>query len=62
MLRAPGISLALSCRSCLYRAVADLKALCKNGRGDTPIIEMLWRCSQCGSRRVSAVVVGESKP
>lgn len=50
--------LALSCRSRLRQSIADLEALCRKGKGDVPLIRLRWRCSNCGSRRVSAVVSG----
>jgi ribosomal protein L44E len=62
MLRTRSISLSLSCRSCLHRATADLTALVRDGRGDVPLIQLRWRCSECGSRRVSAVVLGYGRP
>ena len=38
------------CKSCHHQDVADLEALIAAGRGDTPLINLRWRCGRCGSR------------
>jgi hypothetical protein len=36
---------------CRHQAEADLQALLESGRGDVPLTEVLFRCSNCGSDR-----------
>lgn len=63
MLAADCADVSLFCHSCLHRTMADLDALVRRGRGDTPLIRLHWKCSRCGSTKyVSAVVVGRHKP
>ena len=38
------------CRSCRHQADADLQAIVESGRGDVPLVELRFRCSQCGNR------------
>jgi hypothetical protein len=39
------------CNSCRHQADADLRALVLTDRGDVPLTELRFRCSQCGSDR-----------
>jgi hypothetical protein len=34
---------------------ADLAGLIAAGRGDTPLVQLRWRCAACGSRRIDMV-------
>jgi hypothetical protein len=38
------------CKSCHRQAPADLEALIAAGKGDVPLINLRWLCSNCGSR------------
>ena len=42
------------------QADADLQAIIKVGRGDVPLTELRFRCSNCGSRRTDWVVTAGS--
>lgn len=55
------LRLRVTCRSCLRWLHADLQALERQGKGDVPIARLKFRCSNCGSRRVEAVVEGDSE-
>ena len=57
------------CNSCRHQVDADLQAIADAGRGDMPLTELRFRCSQCGtdrtdfvgtSRRRAAVVIANS--
>jgi hypothetical protein len=37
---------------------ADLAALIAAGRGDVPLVQMKWRCGNCGSRLTEFIVGG----
>jgi hypothetical protein len=39
-----------------YQADPDLQAMVDSGRGDVPLIELHFRCSNCGSRLTDFVV------
>jgi hypothetical protein len=58
-LQARYVAVLLTCRSCLRNA--NLEALV-DGRGDMPLIELRWRCSNCRSRLVDFVVTSRSRP
>jgi hypothetical protein len=53
-----GPDYSLCCRDCRHLAFADYAALIAAGRGDTPLVELRWRCAKCGSRAVDGVVTG----
>jgi hypothetical protein len=38
------------CTSCRLQRDADLQALIDAGKGDVPLINLKFRCSNCGSR------------
>jgi hypothetical protein len=61
-LQARYVAVLLTCRSCLRNRHADLEALVADGRGDMPLIELRWRCSNCRSQRVDFVVTSRSRP
>jgi hypothetical protein len=61
-LQARYVAVLLTCRSCLRNRNADLEALVADGRGDMPLIELRWRCSNCRSRLVDFVVTSRSRP
>jgi hypothetical protein len=50
------LALSVSCRGCLHRALADLQAIIDAGRGDVPIKDLKFKCTECGSSLTSAVV------
>jgi hypothetical protein len=58
-LRAEYVRLVLTCRACLRQHDADLEALVASGRGDVPLVSLLWRCSWCSSTRIDAVVMSK---
>jgi hypothetical protein len=46
------------CKSCHHAKDADLAALIAGGRGDVPLVQMRWRCGNCGSRLTDSVETG----
>jgi hypothetical protein len=46
----------LHCRACRRSSYVDLQALIDQGKGDTPLVHLRWRCSDCGSRRINVLV------
>ena len=44
------------CKSCRHRRDADLQALVDAGRGDVPLVDLRFGCSNCGSRLTDFVV------
>ena len=57
-LRADYVRVRLDCRSrcAAYPGSADLQKLIDAGQGDTPLVKLRWRCAECGSRLVNAMV------
>ena len=51
-------SLDVICNECSNSQDADLEALERAGRGDTPVIELRFKCSRCGSLDTFALVMG----
>jgi hypothetical protein len=52
------IRVRLVCRTCRHRMDGDLRRLAINRRfADAPFTNLPWRCSRCGSRRVTALVM-----
>ena len=50
------------CNSCRHQADADLQAIVESGRGDMPLTELRFRCSQCGTYRTDCVVTSRHNP
>jgi hypothetical protein len=50
------------CNSCRHQADADLWALVESGRGEVPLTELRFRCSQCGTDRTDFVVTSRDNP
>ena len=46
------------CKDCLHKSYADMETLVDAGFGDTPLIELRFVCSACGSRNVDGVCTG----
>jgi hypothetical protein len=46
------------CKACQHAKDADLAALIADGRGDVPLVQMKWRCGNCGSRLTEFIVGG----
>jgi hypothetical protein len=46
------------CKSCRFQRELSFKALVADGRGDIPIINLRFRCTNCGSHLTDAVVSG----
>jgi hypothetical protein len=55
-------SVLVFCNSCRHRADADLQAIVDAGRGDVPLTELRFRCSQCGTDRTNFVVTSRDNP
>jgi hypothetical protein len=36
------------CKACRHAEGVDLSALIAGGRGDVPLVQMKWRCGNCG--------------
>jgi hypothetical protein len=49
----------LSCRACQRQRDADLQALVDTGRGDVQLVELRWRCVECGSARIDMVCMSK---
>ena len=48
---------------CQHQAPADLQALVDAGRGDVPLMQLRFRCGNCGSRRTDwAATAKETGP
>jgi hypothetical protein len=45
-LRTGYVRVLVFCNSCRHQADADLRALVLSGRGDVPLTELRFRCSQ----------------
>jgi hypothetical protein len=56
------IRVLVFCNSCRHQADADLYALVESGRGDVPLTELRFRCSQCGTDRTDFVVPSRDNP
>jgi hypothetical protein len=54
-LRCRYVRVLLTCWSCKHQRDADLVRLIAAGRGDTPLVQLRWRCANCGSRRIDMV-------
>jgi hypothetical protein len=50
------------CCSCRRQADADMQALVDAGRGDVPLTELRFRCSQCGTGNTDFVVTSRDNP
>jgi hypothetical protein len=61
-LRAGYARVLVFCKSCRHQADADLQALVLAGRGDVPLNELRFRCSQCGTDRTDFVVTSRGNP
>ena len=48
-LRTGYVRVLVFCNSCRHQADPDLYALVESGRGDVPLTELPFRCSQCGT-------------
>ena len=48
------------CKSCRHQGEADLQGLVDAGRGDTPLVELRWRCANCRSRLTDFVCTGRT--
>jgi hypothetical protein len=44
------------CSSCRHQADADLEVIVNSGRGDVPLAQLRFCCSQCGIDRTDFVV------
>jgi hypothetical protein len=48
------------CKACRHQVDADLQALVDADRGDVPLIELRFRCSNCGGRLTDWVVTAQA--
>jgi hypothetical protein len=55
-LRARYARVLVFCNSCRHQADAVLQAIVASGRGDVPLTELRFRCSQCGTDRTDFVL------
>jgi transposase-like protein len=55
-LRTGYVRMLVFCNSCRHQADADLQALVDAGRGDVPLNEQRFRCSNCGTDRTDFVM------
>jgi hypothetical protein len=61
-LRTGYVRVLVFCNSCRHQADADLQAIVDAGRGDVPLTELQFRCSQCGTDRTDFVVTSRDNP
>jgi hypothetical protein len=61
-LRTGYVRVLVFCNSCRHQADADLQAIAGSGRGNEPLTELQFRCSQCGTDRTDFVVTSREKP
>jgi hypothetical protein len=61
-LRTGYVRVLVFCNSCRHQADADLPAIVESGRGDVPLTELRFRCSQCGTDRTDFVVTTRDNP
>jgi hypothetical protein len=65
-LRTKYVRVLVFCNSCHHQADADLQKIVDAGRGDMPLTELRFRCSQCGSQcctdRTDFVVTSHDNP
>ena len=50
--------LVVWCRACRFQRELSFRSLVNDGRGDTPIINLRFRCTHCASRPTDCVVSG----
>ena len=55
-LRARYVRVLVWCKACRHQRDADLQGLVDAGRGDVPLVELRFRCSNCGSGLTDFVV------
>jgi hypothetical protein len=48
------------CNACRHQASADPQALIDTGRGDMPLMNLQYRCTNCGSRLTEWVVTSRT--
>jgi hypothetical protein len=61
-LRSGYVRVPVFCNPCRHQADADLQAIVDSGRGDMPLTELRFRCSQCGTGRTDFVVTSLDNP
>jgi hypothetical protein len=61
-LRTEEVRVLVFCNSCRHQADANLQALVDARRGDVPLTELRFRCSQCGTARTDFVVTSRDNP
>ena len=61
-LRTGYVRVLVFCNSCRHQADADLQAIVKSGRGDMPLTELRFLCSQCGTDRTDFGVTSRDNP
>ena len=55
-LRAGYVRVHVWCKACRRSADADLEALIRDGRGDTPLVRLRFRCGNCRGSMTDFVV------
>ena len=60
-LRCRYVRMLLTCWSCRHQRDADLAGLIAAGRGDTPLMQLRWRCAACGSRWIDMVCTSHAR-
>jgi Zn finger protein HypA/HybF involved in hydrogenase expression len=55
-LRSRYVRVLVWCKSCRHRRDAGLQAVIDAGKGDVPLMELRFRCSNCGSQLTDFVV------
>ena len=46
------------CKACRHSGNADLDALIRSGKGDIPLVRLMWRCGHCRSDLTDFVMTG----
>ena len=53
------LCLLVWCKACRHQAPTGLQAVVDAGRGDAPIKDLRFRCTNCGSRLTDSVVMAK---
>ena len=61
-LRTGYVRVLVFCNSCRHQADTDFETLVRSGRGDMPLTELQFRCSQCGTERTDFVMTARDNP
>jgi Zn finger protein HypA/HybF involved in hydrogenase expression len=61
-LRTGYVRVRVWCKGCQHQSDADLQALVDAGRGDVPLHDLRFRCTNCGSHQTDWIVTAKPMP